>query len=211
MKTELLFPTPVWIENKCGIDRDKLLDFAYFVRDEDPDGRVASNEGGWQSHDFIDEVMRENPLSELRFKILELAYAACDEWGFLDYSLRISNLWININKRGDSNLLHTHPGSVLAGVYYLKVPECCMGPLTLLRDFREQQMKECWGNASNFERWEGINVNEYDIYPEDDKMILFPSWVPHAVGKSNSDDDRISISFNIIPFSNHYHAIYPTR
>lgn len=211
MKTELLFPTPVWIEDGCGIDREKLLDFVYLVRREDPEGRYASNDGGWQSHDFIDEVMKENPLSELRRKILEIAYAACDEWGFTEYTLRISNLWLNINNKGNSNLLHTHPGCVLSGVYYLKVPACCSGPFSFIRDFKDQHMKESWGNANNFETWKDINVNQYDIQPQDDTMLIFPSWLMHAVSKSASDDDRISISFNIIPFSNHYNEIYPTR
>lgn len=211
MKTELLFPTPVWTEDECGIDRQKLTDFAYHVKDEDPNGRKASNDGGWQSHDFLDAVMKDNPLSELRLKILEIAYASADEWGFRDYTLHISNLWININNRGNSNLLHTHPGCIFSGVYYLKVPPCCSGPFTFVKDFKEQHLKESWGNSNNFERWDGINATEIDIQPENDKLVLFPSWLPHAVGKSSSDDDRISISFNIIPFSNYYHEIYPTR
>lgn len=210
MRTELLFPTPVWIEEKCGVDRDKLKEFAHLVETEDPQGRKASNDGGWQSWDFMDEVMKNNPLSELRSKIYELAYTAGDEWGFKDYSLYISNLWININRRGAMNRLHTHPGCVLSGVYYVDIPECCSGPFTFVKDFKDQQLKEHWGNANNFEQWEGMNVNEYDIYPENDMMVLFPSWMMHAVSKSSSDKDRISISFNLIAHSDHYHEVYPT-
>ena len=56
-----------------------------------------------------------------------------------------------------------------------------------------------------------VFFNEYDIYPTKDMMIIFPSWLMHAVGKSSSDEDRISISFNIMAHSDHYHGIYPTR
>ena len=52
MRTQLLFPTPVWIEEKCGVDADKLKEFAYLVKSEDPKGRQVSNEGGWQSWDL---------------------------------------------------------------------------------------------------------------------------------------------------------------
>jgi uncharacterized protein (TIGR02466 family) len=211
MRTELLFATPVWIEDKCGVDADKLKEFAYFVKSEDPKGRQVSNEGGWQSWDFIDDVMKDNALSELRDKIYEIAGRACDEWGFKHYSLKITNSWININGRGAMNRLHTHPGCILSGVYYVDVPKCCSGPITIVRDFKDQQLKEHWGNANNFESWEGMNMNEYDIYPVADNMVLFPSWAMHAVGKSSSDEDRISISFNIIAHSDHYHEIYPTR
>ena len=210
MRTELLFPTPVWIKNQCGVDYEKLKEFAYHVKDEDPKGRQVSNEGGWQSWDFIDEVMEVNPLSELRAKIYEIAGRACDEWGFKHYSLFITNSWININGRGASNRLHTHPGCILSGVYYVDIPKCCSGPFTFVKDFKDQQLKEHWGNANNFETYEEMNMNEVDFYPENDMMMLFPSWMMHAVSKSSSDEDRISISFNIIAHYDHYHEVYPT-
>lgn len=211
MKTKLLFPTPVWIQDECGIDLNKLTEFCYFVEKEDPEGRHATNDGGWQSHDFVDSVMKDNPLSEIRQKIYELAYAACDQWGYQYYSLKMTNLWININRKGHSNLMHTHPGCILSGVYYAKVPECCAGALSFVRDFREQHLKESWGNAANFSKWdEDMNMDEYDVYPEADKMVLFPSWMPHVVSRSSSDGDRVSLSFNILAFSNHYNEIYPT-
>ena len=28
------------------------------------------------------------------------------------------------------------------------------------------------------------------------RVVLFPSWLAHAVGQNNSDQDRISIAFN---------------
>ena len=33
--------------------------------------------------------------------------------------------------------------------------------------------------------------------PEDNKLILFPSWLEHDVEPSKSDEDRISIAFNV--------------
>ena len=45
MKTELIFPTPVWKFDNVGIDRESLTDFVYHVKEEDPVGRVQSNHG----------------------------------------------------------------------------------------------------------------------------------------------------------------------
>ena len=100
MKTELIFPTPVWKFDNVGVDRDSLTNFVYYVREEDPQGRKQSNNGGWQSQDFIDSVMDENPLKPIRDAIMERAYAAADEFGFNDYSLKMINRWSNINKKG---------------------------------------------------------------------------------------------------------------
>ena len=49
MKRLDLFTTPIWITDKCGVDRDKIINFVKVVQDEDPRGREASNMGGGQS------------------------------------------------------------------------------------------------------------------------------------------------------------------
>ena len=211
MKTELIFPTPVWKFDNVGADRQKILDFVDVVRKEDPDGRVASNDGGWQSWDFIEGVMDNNPLKEIKDMIMERAYAASDEWGFEHYTLKMVNLWVNVNNKGHFNHLHTHPGGILSGVYYVKLPSCCHGHLTFVRDFKDQQMKEFWGNNDNYNRWEHMNETEHDVFPEEDQLVIFPGWLPHAVGKSAGEGDRISISFNITAYSNFYHEMYPNR
>ena len=56
-----------------------------------------------------------------------------------------------------------------------------------------------------------MNETEHDVFPEEDLLVIFPSWLQHAVSASAGDGDRISISFNITAFSNHYHEIYPSK
>jgi uncharacterized protein (TIGR02466 family) len=210
MKTELIFPTPIWKFDNVGIDRERVIDFVDVVRTEDPKGRKSSNEGGWQSWDFIDSVMDNNPLKQLRDSIMERAYAAADEFGFNNYSLGMINLWINVNSKGDFNQLHTHPGGVLSGVYYLKLPSCCYGNLTFVRDLQYTFMKEFWGDGTNVNHSEDMNNVEHDIFPQEDQMVIFPAWLPHTVSKSAGEGDRISISFNITAYSDYYHEIYPS-
>ena len=211
MKTELIFPTPIWKFDDVNVDRESLTNFVYLVKDEDPVGRTQTNHGGWQSHDFIDSVMDINPLKGIRDAIMERAYAAADQFGFSAYSLKMINLWININGKGATNHLHSHPGGVLSGAYYLKLPDCCYGHLTFIRDLNYSMMKEFWGSGDNVHRWEHMNETEHDVFPEVDQLVIFPSWLQHAVTASAGDGDRISISFNITAFSNHYDEIYPSR
>lgn len=211
IQTNLIFPTPVWVEDNVGVDRDKIIEFVNYVRKEDSEGRKVSNNGGWQSHDFIDEVLQNNPLSNLRDKILPMAYYCADEFGFTEYTLRITNLWINVNNYGNSNDLHTHPGSIFSGVYYLSVPDCCSGRLQFLRDFNYQIMKESWGLGNNFTYNSVMNEVITTFEPTNDSMIIFPAWLSHSVSRSASENERISVSFNIQVFSNYYNEIYPSR
>lgn len=214
MRTELLFPTPLWIFEDLPIDRQKIVDFCYDVEKDDPVGAKKSNAGGWQSLDFRPEQMDQLPLAELHQHILSNAYSAGDDYGFTQYSLQLSNCWMNINRKGNYNQLHTHSGSMFAGVYYANVPNCCMGELRFLRDLKDQCLKEYWGCDENFDRHEKQhNYTEWYVQPQNNLMVIFPAWLMHSVDMSASDDDRISLSFNLHIFSDYYrdNAVYPKR
>ena len=107
MKTTLLFPTPLWEIPKVGVEKQPLLDFVKYVREEDPNGRVSSNEGGWQSWDFEEQVCDTNPLKDIKDAILRHAYAVCDEWAFKDYILNetLTKEFHTINAKGKSKIL----------------------------------------------------------------------------------------------------------
>ena len=75
-------------------------------------------------------------------------------------------------------------------------------------------MKESWGCQDNFDHFENpANELEHYITPQENNIIIFPSWLMHAVDPSSSDDDRISLSFNIQLFSDQLrdNEIYPSR
>ena len=212
MKTELLFPTPIWVEDNCDIELDPIAEFAYKVREEDTEGRRSSNAGGgWQSHDFRPDWIPNTPLKPVHDRIMLMAYGCADDFGFNDYRLSMSNMWININGRGAYNHMHIHGGSMFSGVFYVKVPSCCCGELKFLRPLEYQAMKEYWGCNENFDRYDkDYNNLDHFIPPENNKLVMFPSWMQHSVDANASDHDRISISFNIFIFSEHYiNEVYP--
>ena len=216
METKLLFPTPVWVEDDCGVDIDRIQNIKKKIKETDPNGRVASNDGGWQSWDFVPQVMEQKhmPLHDVYEYLTSIAYSACDDWGYQKYRLKMTNLWININQKGNFNHLHTHPGCQLSGVFYVKVPPCCSGELKFVRDMKDQCLKEAWGCSENFEHHEREynNIERY-VTPEENKALLFPAWLMHSVDRSASDDDRISLSFNFNVYSEHYvkNGIYPSQ
>ena len=86
--------------------------------------------------------------------------------------------WFNIAKPGESTGWHDHKeNAALSGVYYLKVP-AGSGQI----QFRKKS-KEGW--------------DEWSVNSQTGKMVLFNSNVEHAVGVNNSNDDRISLAFNL--------------
>jgi hypothetical protein len=88
------------------------------------------------------------------------------------YKYSMKNSWAMRHKPDDFTLNHNHMPGHWSGVYYTYVPE----PRPTI-DFLE--------------------FNNDTITPENNMLVLFPSMVFHKVSKNKSQEDRLSIAFNI--------------
>ena len=102
--------------------------------------------------------------------------------------------WINVNKAGDFNTLHSHPGCFVSATYYVKVPPVMQGGEIYFRDPRGPAiaMYETPGIELP---WIGSGLG-IPIAPATGKLLLFPSWLEHRVESFTGDGERISIAFN---------------
>ena len=107
--------------------------------------------------------------------------------------LIITSIWININGKGGYNTRHCHPGSTISGAFYIKVPEDSESPfiLTKSRESTDYGFGDAFEESNN-----PNNINTIIIPSEEGKLILFPSYIEHEVPPNQSDDHRISLSFN---------------
>tara|TARA_B100000035_G_C20880031_1_gene500130 strand:- start:92 stop:682 length:591 start_codon:yes stop_codon:yes gene_type:complete len=186
--TEYLFPTPMWWAD-LDLDNRELETHCYQLKEECSDGRIYSNRGGYQSTD----LPYNTPLNNLLDSILDVTNLIFrDTYALKDSNHRtfISNYWININGKNHWNVKHIHPKSFLSGVYYVKAknnPE--QGNIEFHRSEQESFI------LNGFP----IKVSDYMSFPPmEGRLMVFPSYLPHAVTTNNLDNDRISISFNII-------------
>ena len=150
-------------------------------------GRNASNSGGWQSYNIFSD---DNFFSEFILEIEKQANNFAKELEICQ-SLKLSNLWININEYKDSNRKHHHPGCIFSGVFYVKVPD----EFSTLRFFHPSTdlMVRDWNVDFKLNKYTACFWN---VRPEEGKLILFPSWLNHEVDQNLSQEKRISISFN---------------
>lgn len=192
MNLELHFPTPVWWEN-TGIDTSGMVDLTYRLINQDPTGRQVSNQGGWQSSDFRPGTYPE--LASIEKKIIHQSHACVRDYGYnvQTSSIFLENLWINVNRRSNSNSIHTHPSSFISGVFYIKA-HGDQGNITFYRDYNQDFNIL---SAARRDHLTQLNASAVMIVPETGKLIMFPSWLPHGVEVNQSYEDRISISFNL--------------
>lgn len=149
-----------------------------------------SNVGGYQSPPNLQQLSKLRPLYEY---ICKMASKACEDLDFIQCDIAITSAWLNINdSRQCMNFEHIHK-HVFSGVFYLNVPE--------------RSGNLCISNLAINRMWDGsllaIRKNEYtaeriSIEPIEGNILLFPSYLPHYVETNDHDEDRISISFEII-------------
>ena len=185
-----LFPSSVHIFNINGFDevRDKLIDYAYEYKKNDPDGNIISNRGGWQSKDF--SVQKEDDI------LHSLIINCLASFPYIKESYNIfADAWININPTGSYNNKHNHPSSDLAGVLWIKCPKDC-GEIVFDNPSAFQTFKTINAYEDKFKDVNKIH-HTYFFPPVEGRVLIFPSHLDHNVRENKSKEDRISVSFNI--------------
>jgi uncharacterized protein (TIGR02466 family) len=105
-----------------------------------------------------------------------------------EVSLRLTQSWVNYTKKGQFHHKHTHPNSIVSGVFYIQAVK----DIDKIHFFNEKYSpvkiipKEF--NVYNSESW-WLPATTGTLY-------LFPSHLTHMVEQVTTDDTRISMSFN---------------
>ena len=185
-----LFPTIIHQFDVNGFDeiQNQLIDYAYDLKKKEPEGVLISNYGGWQSNCFY--VENEDDMLH-HFIINCLAgFPVIDE----SFNIKI-DAWININKPGDYNIKHNHPASDLAGVLWLKCPKDC-GNIVFENPTSFQSYNEINSYIDDFKNQNNL-YHSYYFNPTEGRILVFPAHLNHRVQENKSNEDRISVSFNI--------------
>lgn len=195
---KMTFGTPIF---SCYVDCNlelisDLQKNIFDLESEDFNSVSRSNQGGWHS----DYKMHESSISSFKtFSCIILDYCSTmlQEYYTANQATKfrgitITQLWANINRRGDWNAPHRHLPASWSGVFYLRMP-------------KEQQQSKSRntvkaGDILFFDPGAPTFMygrNEYINYsPEENLLFLFPSQLLHMVAPNSSDEPRISIAFN---------------
>jgi len=193
MNVEFLFPTPVWHED-VNVDTDALIAFSVdYMRTEKMNG------GSYESMNLTGAQFRDSKCVVGSFvrQVEDKANEAFQDFGPLNTYAEMDHFWFITVPPGDRMALHTHPGAVLSGVVYLYVPEGDAGSITIRRDATTSHLYHSLGAYTSCNRGDNqITWDSVSYAPVVNKMVLFPAWQPHSVSQNNTDQDRISVSFN---------------
>ncbi|MEP2235377.1 MAG: 2OG-Fe(II) oxygenase family protein [Alteripontixanthobacter sp.] len=178
-------------------------------RARDAAGVDISNIGGWHSNtDMLDwggeaaRALAHKAMQMADSATLDSKAAAGTDFAQGDYGWH-PEMWANVSTRGNANQYHSHPGSFWSAVAYLDdgyagSGEAGLGGELQLLDPRmpmirmtapDLRLKGADGRAIH---------NEIAIRPRTGLIVMFPSWLQHAVRPFNGEGTRISIAINLI-------------
>ena len=106
----------------------------------------------------------------------------------------ITQSWLNKNKKGESHHEHVHPNSMVSGVWYPQIHEQ-LPPI----QFRSRHQRDV---SLQTEKYNTFNSATFMLPMKRGELILFPSNLTHSVPTNQSDEERISLSFNSWPKGN---------
>jgi len=111
------------------------------------------------------------------------------------------NMWANINRTGDANEFHSHPGAYWSGVYYVDDGGIDADPaLGGELEFMDPRgpLPAVTAPHLGFAMPGGLSGGATErVQPKAGRMVLFPGWMMHQVRPYRGTAERISIAFNL--------------
>ena len=184
-----LFPVPI-LRGQLEYPVDEIETLCQQEHSRNLKGITHSNIGGWHS----DNINYPGSPFSFLFDIEKICQEFAKDVLSISKHVSMSMAWININRKGDLNGLHTHPECVVSGVYYIKTPEKC-GNIQFYHPAADMLERD-W-NTKFISSFNYYNSQVWRFPPEEGCVYIFPSWLKHMVKPNMSDEDRISISFNV--------------
>ena len=185
---EQFFPTTVYGKD-LQLDNNTLAQHIIQWSQQDQ-GVKKTNMNGWHSTTDMHLKKEYQVLVDELYKMQHEIYQ--EEW--LDRRPMLGNMWANINYSGGYNRPHVHPNCLFSGVYYVKTqPQCGELVVNDPRPGIQTMMPIRKSGQPPKHLW-----REAHIEPIQGRLIMFPAWLWHCVEPNQSNDMRISVSFNFI-------------
>ncbi len=199
-KIENVFPTFICRghlgDRTRRLNRELMREIA-ILPEIDKAGRQWSKEnyaGGYSSYSSLTQLHHTSPYFAELEKLLRpyvRKFAERLNWDLLGRKLKMTTCWANSMGPSCHHTLHSHPLSVLSGVYYVYVP--AQSSPFKIEDPRLPFMM----NSPPRRADAPMNERNYiTIKPRAGEFILFESWLRHEVPPHRGAKPRLSVSFN---------------
>ena len=180
-----IFPVPVFIStDEFPLDEDELDFINHLDLRVNEHGNLMSKDGYVLKNAELSRLRNflEDNLEQYVRKVLLVKK---------EIKFRITQSWVNESSKGMCHRNHSHNNSVISGVFYIAGDKC-----PIVFDNNRTPRLGAFDVAFEYDEYNIFNSQTWWLENEKNKLILFPSSLPHSVGENESDTKRISLSFN---------------
>lgn len=174
-----LFSTKIIYIDNCNLNLENLERKCRNHMATEPSS-TRSNVGGYQGHYFDDNQL---------YTLIERSIPSIQDKPIKKYKY---GAWVNVNGLGSYNERHNHDphaGTFMSGVFYVKCPEGS-------GRIRFYDPRPHVNTSPDMKYYNGGDTYHW-FPPIPNTLIMFPAWLEHDVEINRSQEERISISFNI--------------
>ncbi len=185
------YTTPIWESTYPEFSEHKslFLDVVKKYKEENPSEK-DSNIFGYQSPKTLQTIPELSPLYQY---ICEMSFKAIIDLEFIDCDIALTSAWLNVNDTKQCmNSEHIYD-DVFTGVFYLHTPEKS-GSMVI----KNQAINPMWKGCKLRSNKNQLNAETIRVSPGEGGIVLLPAYLPYYVEPNDHDEERITISFNVI-------------
>ncbi len=189
-----LFPIPVYT---TGMPVE-LSGIIPFLDAQSPNsGSDVANYGERSANSYI---LNEPECVEVKKFVLEQVKEYAENIMLYDYDTwELSQSWVSRKQPGQHHMMHTHPNSLISGVFYYGEPS----EQTPAIKFHKMQgginQQVLQPAVKPDKRSSKFAWKEFAINFVPGLLLLFPSYLFHSVPINESKTVRSSVAFNVVP------------
>jgi len=182
-----LFSTPIY-KNKINVN----VKFLNYIKQLEYHKMVSS--GVISNTNYVLELAQLLDLKQLITQ--EINIFLKNYLCFKNINFKILTSWVIKHAKGDYSHLHMHTNSLFSGVLYLQVNKNS-GDII----FVDKKQSPLYPSEIFLEVEENnlYNARFFQITPQNNEIIIFPSYLHHEVTPNKTNEDRYVLSFNIFP------------
>jgi uncharacterized protein (TIGR02466 family) len=185
-----LFPTPLYVTTYEGDTTEVINYFDSCEMNEDNTGYGIISKNSY----IVDHPVCK-PLAN--FFMQHFRKFATEVMRYDYQELEFAQSWLTYKKPGQFHKAHTHPNTLLAGVFYYEFepgdPAICFSKVagSQYRTYMEPSLLPDYQNHP-------YSQEEIYFMPEKNNFIIFPSYVMHGVPPNKTNKIRKALGVNVL-------------
>ena len=187
-----LFPIPLYVATYEG-DISEIV--KYFDNSEMDGNDIQNGYGLISKNSYILDNPICKPLNDFfMFHFREFATNIM-RWNYEE--LQFAQSWLTYKKPGQFHKAHTHPNTLLAGVFYYDTQE---NDAALCFSKETRAYNRSYLEPSLLPDYQEYPYSQEEIYfqPKQNNFIIFPSYLTHGVPPNNTNKIRKALGVNAL-------------